>query len=760
MYRRFARLAVIGGICVACWMVSCSVDVGPTGVRASLSLAGRTVSLTFGPGGLSLEVTANTTTAPKAVGFRLFDQTPAQVPSTGSVILRSTDVGVGRVLNAKEVVQAQGVPASGTATIRFYVAAGQSAAVCDAATLMAEFNVTFNAGAGSVANEIYELSQAALQEIAQNDVVICVEVTADFDGEIVLFNFSLSFGGGNPNTALFSLRNYDDNENIHILLPGETFDPANRLTPNTSREASLSGVEKGDYITVQAGRNGVVLDDVSCPIVQGSNYTAIVEWDGFSLTCSADQVSTGGPPVAPTGTELQIPIDAYGNAAEPTATYNGVDYAVIGVLDVNSSTDYPPNLPSNITSSLGKVDVNLADLGLQYVERIDFSSHAAWVPDLPNGIVIATLTCDYVEGGLPTTLNFTLGSTTAEWSYDRPDHEITFGGVPHDIIPILYSFPTVSVMGYEYDGHVYSGSLELDTSRTLSSITLELGNIDDFVNNRITTDSPVPTWAGQGMLAITLIGPAGTPQAGGGGGGGGGGGTGIVTGQVVDAQTGAGLAGVLIEVGGTGLSVLTDGSGNFTLNDVPEGGQTLQATLTGYVETTVPVVTITEATTETSIGMLAIGAGGDNVAVVLAWGQNPRDLDLHMSGPDGSGGRFHAYFSNKAPFPHVFLDLDDTDSFGPETMTVKPGESGNYVAGDYHVWVHHYAGDLTFGDSAATITLFAGGAQIAQYSVGDASGDSTKRIWQVVEFTVSETGAVSNITVIQSFTDGDSSSEF
>jgi hypothetical protein len=329
--------------------------------------------------------------------------------------------------------------------------------------------------------------------------------------------------------------------------------------------------------------------------------------------------------------------------------------------------------------------------------------------------------------------------------------------VPHDIISILYSFPTVSLMGYDYDGHIYSGSLELDSSRTLSAITLELGDIDDFVANRTIPDSPVPTWAGQGMLAVTLVGPAGIPQAGGGGGGGG---TGTVTGQVVDAQTGGALAGVLISVVGTGLSTTTDASGNFTISDVPEGGQTLRATLTGYVETSVPVIAFTGATTQTSIGMLAIGAGGDNVAAVLAWGENPRDLDLHMSGPDGGGGRFHAFYDNKAPVAHVFLDLDDTDSYGPETMTVSPIESGDFVAGDYHVWVHHFAGDLTFAESTATITVFAGGTQIAQYSVGDASGDSALKIWQVVEFTVSDTGAVSNVSVIQSFTDGTDDSVF
>lgn len=108
----------------------------------------------------------------------------------------------------------------------------------------------------------------------------------------------------------------------------------------------------------------------------------------------------------------------------------------------------------------------------------------------------------------------------------------------------------------------------------------------------------------------------------------------------------------------------------------------------------------------------------------------------------------------------MFLDLDDTDSFGPETITVSPGADGNFVGGAYHLCIHHYVGDLTFAESSATVTLFAGGAQITQYSVGSASGDRSQKIRQVVEFGVSQTGAVSNISVLQSFTDCNDDSEF
>ena len=59
-------------------------------------------------------------------------------------------------------------------------------------------------------------------------------------------------------------------------------------------------------------------------------------------------------------------------------------------------------------------------------------------------------------------------------------------------------------------------------------------------------------------------------------------GVGIVTGTIVDAQTGAPLEGV--EVTEADHSAWTDGDGQFTLSDVPAGHHTLLFTLGGYID--------------------------------------------------------------------------------------------------------------------------------------------------------------------------------
>jgi len=742
-------------------VTSCNLTITPPGGDGtgsiSFDILGARFTFSFGPVGV-IDVRANETVA-QAGALRLFDEPPASTPPSGTMRLLGTDVGVGRLLTSKTIVRSQSTFGNGTAHVRFSIAAGESAALCDTATFLAEYDLVIAAGSVNVLDDVYELSQQALAVIVQNDVTVCIEVTADFDGQLSFTNFSFEFGGGNPGTAALTLRN-TDNENIHILLPGETFGDANRISPGGTRNATLDNQTGGSPISLSAGRNGVVLDTTTCPAVTGVNYEAQVVWNGSSVTCNADQDLAAGDPTVTPGTSIQVPINAFGDAISPSDTFGGIDYGIIGVLNVNSSPTFPPTEASSVTPAFGEVPIDLAELGLTSVDTIYLATASAWIPDVPNGITISTLECSYAEGGTPTTLDLVSGSTTAEWSWERVEHTTQYGGVPHDLIPVLYSSPTSIDSVAVYDGYMFGVTLPMDSSRTLTGCTLSLNDPSSYIGSRVPGSPPngVPDWAGTAIVGMTLVGPA--TGTGGGGGGPSTSGTGTVTGQVVNAQTGDPLSGVTITVQGTSISTTSSATGSFTLMGVPAGTPVLVAVLDGFVETTQPVILVPNATTETSIGMLALGAGGDNIAAVLAWGETPFDLDLHMSGPDGAGGVFHAYFSNKTPVEHVFLDLDDTISFGPETMTVSPASGGSYVTGEYSVWVHNFSSTPEFDVSGATVTLFVGGVQRAQYRVSNASGDGSKDIWLVVRFTVNADGSVTSINQQQTFDDGSSSSVF
>lgn len=58
---------------------------------------------------------------------------------------------------------------------------------------------------------------------------------------------------------------------------------------------------------------------------------------------------------------------------------------------------------------------------------------------------------------------------------------------------------------------------------------------------------------------------------------------GTISGTVVDAATHAGLNGASVVVRGTPLRASTDGSGAFTIEEVPAGSAVLQVIRTGYI---------------------------------------------------------------------------------------------------------------------------------------------------------------------------------
>ncbi|MBR2111472.1 MAG: hypothetical protein IJ950_00700 [Helicobacter sp.] len=55
----------------------------------------------------------------------------------------------------------------------------------------------------------------------------------------------------------------------------------------------------------------------------------------------------------------------------------------------------------------------------------------------------------------------------------------------------------------------------------------------------------------------------------------------------------------------------------------------------------------------------------DSIRVVLQWADAPKDMDLHAYFGDS-----HIYFSHKKGNA-ANLDVDDTDGFGPETITIN-----------------------------------------------------------------------------------------
>lgn len=76
-----------------------------------------------------------------------------------------------------------------------------------------------------------------------------------------------------------------------------------------------------------------------------------------------------------------------------------------------------------------------------------------------------------------------------------------------------------------------------------------------------------------------------------------------------------------------------------------------------------------------------------DIRIVLDWDKEPRDLDAHLV-KDGQNG-YHISFRNMHSVAdgEAKLDRDDTDSYGPETITINRIDQN----ATYHFFVHDYS---------------------------------------------------------------------
>ncbi|MEP7705287.1 putative Ig domain-containing protein [Paraglaciecola sp. 25GB23A] len=127
--------------------------------------------------------------------------------------------------------------------------------------------------------------------------------------------------------------------------------------------------------------------------------------------------------------------------------------------------------------------------------------------------------------------------------------------------------------------------------------------------------------------------------------------------------------------------------------------------------------------------------------ITLTWGQDPRDLDSHFYGPAAAdaSSEFHVYYSNEEVTiddSTIYLDVDDTSSFGPEIITIPSFP----FAGRYQYVVHEYSGQGNILTSPTRVEIKLG-TQTRIFSPNDGN---TTEYWHAFDFVVDTAG---NITI-------------
>ena len=129
----------------------------------------------------------------------------------------------------------------------------------------------------------------------------------------------------------------------------------------------------------------------------------------------------------------------------------------------------------------------------------------------------------------------------------------------------------------------------------------------------------------------------------------------------------------------------------------------------------------------------------DGLRIVLNWGASPSDLDSHLVYPGN-----HVYFSQKEG-SDANLDVDDTDSYGPETITIERKHSGERYVYAVHNFSHRQdIQDSSLSNSNAKVFVYVGQTLIKTYYVPK---NQLGNLWTV--FAVNEQGEIQDYNTLQ-----------
>lgn len=130
--------------------------------------------------------------------------------------------------------------------------------------------------------------------------------------------------------------------------------------------------------------------------------------------------------------------------------------------------------------------------------------------------------------------------------------------------------------------------------------------------------------------------------------------------------------------------------------------------------------------------------GLESMRIVLNWGEDPSDLDSHLSYADQ-----HIFWKEKQG-RFANLDVDDTDSYGPETITID-----NRLNNQYYVYsVHNFSfedqpNSNSLSNSHAKVMVYVGESLIRSYYVPT---NQNGNLWTV--FRITPEGEIEDINQI------------
>lgn len=232
-------------------------------------------------------------------------------------------------------------------------------------------------------------------------------------------------------------------------------------------------------------------------------------------------------------------------------------------------------------------------------------------------------------------------------------------------------------------------------------------------------------------------------------------------GYAKDASTGMALTGVTVKIradwnnfdGDVIDETSTDETGHYSFT-LERGYYTVEFINEGYTSVYVNIATSNRFDANRCTGTLSAvmnDVTSEQYRIVLTWGEEPRDLDSHLVGPAESG-YFHVFYGSKTYMEDgqvkASLDVDDTSSYGPETVTILNIRSGE----TYYYSIHDFTnghGDaqdqsMYLTNSNAAVKVYVGSQLVKEYNVPVNQAGTVWNVFKIVNgsiITINEVNA-------------------
>ena len=214
-----------------------------------------------------------------------------------------------------------------------------------------------------------------------------------------------------------------------------------------------------------------------------------------------------------------------------------------------------------------------------------------------------------------------------------------------------------------------------------------------------------------------------------------------VSGKVLNAVDRNPIANVLVTI--SGQTGTTDTDGNYTILNVGTGNHDVAGASDSFCPFSAPF-TIPDGYEDeffTYNFSMSPMLEGEQIRMVLNWGATPHDLDSHLLTPEIEGNTHHIYYVNRGSYttaPYAKLDTDDTNGYGPETITIN-----QLFVGTYTYYIKNYSGGGSgLKNSNAVIQIYSGVSCTA--NIIEVPTDSNGIFWYVCDID----GATGDITVV------------